>query len=70
MSELAQVTLDEHPPDGGCSSSGLLASTVVVGPHSPPRWIYERAIYTAAPGAYGEPVIQSVEAMDMSGAPI
>jgi hypothetical protein len=46
-------------------------SIVVVGPHLPPRWVCERAIYTAAPVAYGEPVIhQTVGAMDMSGASV
>jgi hypothetical protein len=40
-------------------------SAVVVGPHSPPRWVYERAIHLAGPVAYGEPMIQPVGATDM-----
>jgi len=50
--------------------ANLPDSTVVVGRHSPPRWIYERAMYAAAPVSYGEPVIQTVGATDMSGASV
>jgi hypothetical protein len=46
----------------------LPESAVVFGRHSPPRWVDERAIYMAAPVAYGELVIQTVGATDMSGA--
>jgi hypothetical protein len=116
MLERAQDTLDERPPDGGPSPSGLTQitwhrrryrraarrrrptyalrrpdppkgdqretevdarsratlpeSAVVVGPHSPPRWIYERAICMAARLAYGQPVIKTVGAADMSGASV
>jgi hypothetical protein len=34
-----------------------LQRALVVVPHSEPRWVYERAIYTAAPVTYGELVI-------------
>jgi hypothetical protein len=44
-------------------------TTVVAGPHSAPLWVYERAICTAAPGAYGELVIQ-IRNPDMTGASV
>jgi hypothetical protein len=52
------------------ASSGTGGSTIVVGLHSPPRWVYERAIQTTAPLAYGEPMIGPVGATDISGASV
>jgi hypothetical protein len=52
------------------ASSGIGGSTVVVGLHSPPRWVYERAIQTTAPLAYGEPMSQPFRATDISGASV
>jgi hypothetical protein len=55
---------------GARGRAKLSEGTVVVGPHSLPQWVYERAIYTAAPVAYGDPVIQTVEATGISGASV
>ena len=41
-------------------------STVVAGPHSLPQSLYGHAIYIA----YGEPVIQTVVAISVSGAKV
>jgi hypothetical protein len=50
--------------------ANFLRSTVVVRPHSPLRRVYERAIDTTIPPAYGRSVIHTLLATDMSRASV